>query len=279
MSRRSSVAAALALCAAVPLAAQQAVTLRINAPRGQVTKYTTVVETYMQGGPMAAMGGDPNQPFNRMTMFNTRTVTNIVADTLVFTEVVDSARMETPAMPQAAAMMGQMASRMAGMTTVTKMDRRGRIFDTEVTNNPLAGMGGPGGPGGPGGGRGRGGMGGGGNQSRNMVYVLPAGPVRPGDTWSDSMVVEGETPGQPASTFRATFRFERMEGQVAIISMNGTMDMPMQGSVTTMNATGDLRLDMGQHRLGGMNMTLTGTMQTQMGEVPMRLLMTNTVQP
>jgi hypothetical protein len=278
MFRRSSAAAVVALVAAVPLAAQQAVTLRINAPRGQVTRYQTVVETFMQGGPMAAMGGDPSQPFQRMTMFNTRTLTNIVADTLVFTEVVDSARMETPAMPQAAAMMGQMASRMAGMTTVTKMDRRARIFDTEVTNNPLAASG-QAGQGGPGGGRGRGGMGGGGgNQSKNMVFILPPGPVRPGDTWSDSMVIEGEN-GQPASTFRATFRFERMDGQVAVVGMNGTMDMPMQGTMTTMQLTGAFRLDMGQDRLGGMNMTMSGTVQTQMGEMPMRIVMANTVMP
>jgi hypothetical protein len=281
MLRRSPVAAAVALLVTAPLAAQQSVTLRLNAPRGQVTKYMTVVETYMQGGPMAQMGGDPSQPFQRMTMFNTRTLTDIVADTLVFTEVVDSARMETPAMPQAAAMMGQIATQMRGMTTVIRMDRRARIFGTEVTNNPMAGTAGPGrgpgAPGGPGGGRGRGGMGGG-NSSRNMVFILPAEPVRPGATWSDSMVIAGET-GQPNSTFRATFRFERMDGQVAVVAMNGTMDMPMQGTMTTMTTTGDFRLDLGQNRLGGMTMTLSGTAQTQMGEMPMRMVMTNTVMP
>jgi hypothetical protein len=46
-----------------------------------------------------------------------------------------------------------------------------------------------------------------------------------------------------------------------------------------MTVTGDFRLDLGRDRLGGMNMTMSGTAQTQMGEVPMRIQMTNTVQP
>lgn len=271
MSRRPAAALAIALVAAAPLVSQQPVLLRINASQGQVNRYQTVVETFMQGGPMAAMGGDPNQPFQRMTMFNTRTLTSIVADTLVYSEVVDSARMESPAMPQAAAFMGNIAQQMRGMTTTTKMDRRARIFDSEVTGGPF-GAGGQGGQGGPGGGR-RGGMGGGGNSGKNMVFVLPADPVRPGDSWSDSLVIEGD-PGQPNSTFRATFRFERMEGRVAVVSLNGSLDMPMQGTVTTMATTGEFRLDLAQSRLGGMTMTISGTAQTQMGEVPMRILMT-----
>lgn len=267
MSPRHAVALAIALVAATPLVAQQPVLLRLNAAQGQVNRYQMVVETYMQGGPMAAMGGDPSQPFQRMTMFNTRTLTSIVADTLVYSEVVDSARMESPAMPQAAAFMGGVAQQMRGMTTISKMDRRARIFDTEVTGGPF----GAGGQGGPGGGR-RGMGGGGGNSGKNMVYILPAGPVRPGDTWSDSMVIEGEA-GQPNTNFRATFRLERMEGQVAVVSLNGSIDMPLQGAVATMTTTGEFRLDLAQGRLGAMTMTISGTAQTQMGEVPMRILM------
>jgi hypothetical protein len=116
-------------------------------------------------------------------------------------------------------------------------------------------------------------MGGGGNTGKNMVFVLPAGPVSPGDTWSDSMVIEGDA-GQPNSTFRATFRFERMEGQIAVVSLTGSLDLPMQGTVTTMATTGEFRLDLAQSRLGGMTMTISGTAQTQMGEVPMRIQMT-----
>jgi len=270
MFRRPVLTGALTLLVAAPLACQQSVLLRINATQGQVTRYQTVVETFMQGGPAAAMGGDTSQPFQRMTMFNTRTLTSVVADTLVFAEVIDSARMEMPSMPQAAAFMGGIAQQMRGMTTTTKMDRRARIFDTEVTGGPMAGMGG-----GPGGGRRGGAMGGGGggNQGKNMVFVLPAGPVRPGDTWSDSMVIEGDQ-GQPGTAFRATFRLERMEGRVAVIAINGSMDMPMQGSVTTMTTTGEFRLDLDRSRLSSMTMTMSGAAQTQMGEVPMRIQMT-----
>ncbi len=279
MLRRTVVTGTFALLLAGPLACQQPVLLRLTGSQGQVTKYQTVVETFMQGGPMAAMGGDTSQPFQRMTLFNTRTLTSVVADTLVYTEVIDSARMEMPAMPQAAAFAGNIAQQMRGTTTVTKMDRRARILDTEMTGGPMAGMaaqgrGGPGAPGGPGARRGMGGGmgGGGGNQGRNMVFVLPAGPVRPGDTWADSMVIEGEQ-GQPGTTFRATFRLERMEGRVAIISINGSMDMPMQGSVTSMATTGEFRLDLADGKLGNMTMNMSGTARTQMGEMPMRIQM------
>jgi hypothetical protein len=286
MLRRSAVTAALALIVAAPLACQQSVTLRINARQGQVTKYTVLVETFMQGGPMAMMGGgDSTQPFQRTTLFNTRTLTNIVGDTLVFTEVVDSARLETPAMPQAAAFMGGMAQQMRGMTTTTKMDRRARIFDTEVTGGPMAGMAGmggqgrgPGAMGGPGGMGGRRGPGAGGqgNPSRTMVFVLPAGAVRVGESWSDSMVIEDQ-PGQPNSVFRSTFRLERMEGRVAVISINGSMDMPMEGAMATMATTGEFRLDLDDGRLGTMTMTMSGTAQTRMGEMPMRIQMSSQV--
>jgi len=272
MVRRPVITAALLLISAVPLSAQQAVLLRLNPRQGQVNRYQTTVETYMQGGPMAAMGGDTTQPFQRMTMYQTRTCTNIIADTLVFSEVIDSANIEMPAMPQAAQFTGRMSEMLRGMTTTTKMDRRAHVFETHVAGGPAAMMGGQGGA--PG--RGRGASGG--NGGRNMVYILPAAPVRPGESWSDSMVIKADS-GQPSSTFRATFRLERVEGRVAVISMNGSMDMPMQGAMTTMNTTGELRLDLGQGRLGGMQMTLSGDVQTQMGEVPMRMVLATQVQP
>ena len=269
----------LALAATPALAgAQDAVLLRVGGQQGQSLKFRSVIETFMQGGPMAAMGADPSLPMNRMTLYQTRTLTAITGDTLTFTEVIDSAASEMPAMPQAAAFAGGMGAMMRGMTTTTKMDRRARIFDTEVSGGPMAAMGGGAGgaggpPGGMGGGRRGGGMGGGGNNNRNMVFLLPEGRVRPGDTWADSMVVEGQQ-GQPNSVFRATFRLERVESGVAVVSINGSMDMPMQGQVTTMQTTGEFRLDVAHGRLNAMNMTMSGTMQSQGGEMPMRMVMT-----
>lgn len=273
MVRRPVVTAVLICVVAAPLTAQQPVLLRLNARKGQVNHYQAVVETYMQGGPMASMSTDTTQPFQRTTLFQTRTCTDIVADTLVFTEVIDSARIEMPAMPQAAQFAGAMAARLSGMTTTTKMDRRARVYDSEVAGGPAAMAGGQRG----GAGGGRRGMGGGGSSGRNMVYILPANPVRPGDSWSDSMVIRSDS-GQ-ASTFRATFRLERVERQVATISMTGSVDMPVQGTTATMNTTGQLQLDLERGRLGGMQMTMVGEMPTQMGNVPMRMVMTTQVQP
>jgi len=277
MSRRPLALGVLALLAAAPLVAQQPVLLRLNPRKGQTNHYRAVIETYMQGGPMAAMSADTTQPFQRTTLFQTRTCTDIIADTLVFSEVIDSARIEMPAMPQAAQFAGAMAARMSGMTTTTKMDRRAHIYDTEVTGGPAAMAGAQAGRGGPGGGQGSGRGAGSGSSSRNMVYILPANPVRPGDSWSDSMEIRSDS-GQN-STFRATFRLERVEGQVATISMNGSVDMSVQGTATTMTTSGQLQLDLGQGRLGGMQMTMAGSMPTRMGTVPMRMVMTTQRQP
>jgi uncharacterized protein DUF6263 len=207
-----------------------------------------------------------------MTMFQTRTLSAVTGDTLTFTEMIDSARSEMPAMPQMAAMAGQMGSMMRGMQTTTKMDNRARIFDVQVSGGPMAAMGGAGGAGGPGGGR-RGMMGGGGGGGRNMVFVLPAGRVRPGDTWSDSTKIAGQN-GQPDGMFRGTFRLERVERGVAIVSFNGTADVSMQQGMTTMSSTGEFRLDVAQGRLNGMNMTMSGN--GPMGA--MRMVMTSQAQ-
>ena len=273
MRSRSLLVLALAGAPAMALA-QDAVLLRVGGQPGQSIRYQAVMDMYMSGGPMAQMGGDTTQPMTRMTMFQTRTLSAITGDTLTFTEVVDSARSEMPAMPQMAAMAGQMGAMMRGMTTTTKMDRRARIFDVQMTGGPMAAMGGgAGGRGGPGGGRG--GMmggGGGGSGARNMLFILPEGRVRPGDSWSDSTRIVGQD-GQPNGTFRATFRLERVERGQAVVSLTGSADIPTEGQMSTMNTTGEFRLDVAQGRLSAMNMTMSGTVQSRMGPTPMRMVM------
>jgi len=274
----------LALAAAPSLAqAQDAVLLRVGGQPGQAIRYQAVIDMYMSGGPMAQMGGDTTQPMTRMTMFQTRTLSAITGDTLTFTEVIDSARSEMPAMPQMAAMAGQMGAMLHGMTTTTRMDRRARIFDVQVSGGPMAAMGGAGGAGGPGGGGmggpggGRRGMMGGGGGSRNMLFVLPEGRVRPGDSWSDSTKIVGQN-GQPNGMFRATFRFERVDHGLAVVSLNGSADIPTEGQMSTMTTIGEFRLDIAQGRLSGMNMTMSGTMQSRMGPTPMRMVMSTQAQ-
>jgi hypothetical protein len=230
------------------------------------------------------MNPDTNVPFSRMTMQSTRTLTAVTGDTLNFSEVVDSAAMEMPAMPQMAAMMGGVAGMMKGRTTVTKMDNRGRIFSAEVTGGAMAGMGGPGGGGmggpggGPGGRGGRGGMmGGGGNNNRPAPFILPAQPVRPGDSWTDSTSFGGGAM-DPAVTVRGTFKLERVEqrggSRVAVVTWNGTMTTTTPQGAQVMNAVGQIGIDLSAQRLASLDMMMSGTVPTPQGDVPMRMHMT-----
>lgn len=284
--RRTMFAASLLTIVASAAGAQEPVLLRINGQPGQANHYQTVMETFMRGGQMAAMmNPDTNVPFSRMTMLTTRTLTAKTGDTLNFSEVVDSASMEMPAMPQMAQMMGGMASQMKGQTTITKMDNRGRIFSTEIQGGMagMAGMGGGqgmGGPGGPGGRGGRGGMMGGGNNRGPAPFILPAQPVRPGDTWTDSTSTGGDG-GNPAVTVKGTFKLDRVEqrggARVAVVTWTGVITTTGQMGAQVMNAVGEIGIDLSSQRLSSMNMTMSGSVQTPQGEVPMRMHMTQAV--
>jgi hypothetical protein len=267
--------------------AQEPVLLRISGTPGQANHYQTVTETYIMGGPMAAMmGGDTTQPMSRMKMFSTRTLTGTTGDTLNFQEVVDSASIESPAMPQMSAMMSAQVAALRGQTTNTKMDARGRIFSAEVagaSGGPMGG--GPGGSGGPGGagaggGRGRGMMGGG--RGRNATpFILPAQPVRPGDTWTDSTTMGGSSPDEPTTTMRGNFKLDRMEqragNSVAVVTLTGTMTIVGPQGTQNMNVVGEIDIDQTARRLASMNMRMNGTVQSQQGEIPMKVHMTQSV--
>jgi hypothetical protein len=244
---------------------------------------------------MAMMAADTTLPTFRVHTYTARTLAAVAGDTLTYSEVVDSAQFEAPAMPQMAMMAGQMAGSMRGMTTVTKMDSRGRVLAIEVTpapgamGGPMGGvMGGPpmaGGPGGGmGGGRGRGGPMGGmfGGRGQRAFFLLPAQPVRPGDTWTDSMTVADSSGGMaiPPATLRATFRLERLErrggSQIAVISMNGTLTSasPQGQSTMTMNTAGEIQVDLTASRLASLTMESNGTVASPQGEMPMRMRIT-----
>ena len=278
--RRTLYAASLLTLIAGAARAQEPILLRISGQAGQFNRYQTVMETFIRGGQMAAMmSPDTTLPFSRMRMFSTRTLMSASGDTLNFQEVVDSAAMETPAMPQMAAMMSGAAAQLRGRTTATKMDSRGRVFSTEVTGGMA--MGGPGGPGGPGGGPGMGGRGGrGGMGGRNNAtpFILPAQAVRPGDTWSDSTTVTGNGADQPTVTVQGNFKLDRVDqhpgSQVAVITWTGTMTTTTPQGPQVMNVVGEIDVDMTAHRLAAMKMTMTGSVQTPQGEVPMRIQMT-----
>lgn len=269
---------------AAPLTAQEAVQLRLGGRPGSSNRYVTTLEMFIRGGPMAGMmNPDTNLPMTRITMFATRTLTAVNGDTLTFSELIDSARFESPAMPQMAQMAGPMAlAAINGSTTITKMDPSGQIFDIQTTPGPGAGnmgMQGPGGgPGGPGGRRG--GPGGpmglmGGNAGSRPMFGFPARPVRIGESWSvsDTMNVE-----QVTTVTNGNYRLERVDNQggarVAIVSLSGNMDITTPGGPMNMTSTGELQMDLSNRRMQTMTMIMQGVMSNpQVGEMPMKMVM------
>jgi len=266
---RSLLSATAFLAAVAAPASAQAVLLRVGGTVGQANHYVTTVDMFMRGGPMAAMGGDSTQPTTRTTLYLTRTLTNVTGDTLTFTETIDSARMESPAMPQMARMMGGAAQMMQGLTTTTKMDGRARIFEQHVSGGMSGDMG-------AGRGMGRGGRMGAQNRERPM-WILPRQAVRVGDSWQDSLVENGEN-GAPDSRMVATFRLERLANRggsrIATVGMNGTMGRGGPEGMQTFELTGEFQIDLDAGRLSSYQMTMNGTIRSRQGEVPMRMILT-----
>ncbi len=289
---RRSLMIASTLLAVAASARGQEVLLRVGGQPGQSMKYQSQMETFM-GGPMAAMaGGDTTQPFMRRTAFLTRAVTAVSGDTITMTETTDSAHIETPANPQMAMMMQQMAG--SGQVVTTKMNDRGIVYSTDMQmaggQGGMGGMnmGGGGGMGsgrGPGGPGGRGGMMGGGmGRNQRAMFSLPKNPVRVGDTWTDTLVVPAPSPDEPTSTMVATYNLKRVDQQggdrVAVVAMTGTISTSGgQGGPQQMNMNGEYQLDVTARRLAGMTMQLSGTVQTQRGAIPMKMNMTQTPLP
>ena len=275
--RRHLLLTASLLALTTAATAQESVLLRVGGQVGQTNRYQTVMNTWVQGGPMASMGGDTSQPMMRITTTTTRTLTAVEGDTLVFTETIDDARSESPAMPQMGAMMGNVANMMRGQVTTTKMDGRARMFSIESSNPNMQG-GGPGGPGGPGG---RGGMMGGMRNQRAM-YVLPERAIRIGETWSDSTVIPGNGNDGPSSLL-ATFKLDRVDARggtrIAVITMDGNMATSSARGPQRMSVTGQFQLDLSAGRLASLDMQMNGTSNMQGQVVPVRMQVTQTLGP
>ena len=270
--RRHLMLATSLLALTTAAAAQESVLLRVGGQVGQTNRYQTVANTWIQGGPMAGMG-DTSQPMMRLTTITTRTLTAVEGDTLVFTETVDDARSESPAMPQMGAMMGNAANMMRGQVTTTKMDGRARMFSIESSNpNMQGGQGG-----GPGG---RGMMGG--MRNQRARYVLPERPIRIGETWSDSTIIPGNGTDGPSSLL-ASFKLDRVDTRggtrIAVITVDGNMATSSARGPQRMSVTGQFQLDMTAGRLASLDMTMSGTSNMQGQEVPVRMQLTQQLVP
>ncbi len=279
---RTAVLLLVALAPANGLPAQD-VLLRMRPPQGQVTRYLMTVETYVRGGPMAQMAPDPDTPFARMTGWNTSTVTAAGADVYTERVVIDSVRMEFPAAPQLAQMMGQMGDLMTGTVTESRMSSRGKVLAAEFTPSPalrdmMAQMGAAPGS------TGQMGLGGGAERlNLPSFWLLPERPVRVGSVWRDSMTValdsievEGGSGG--VMRFAAEFTLRAMKGRVAVIGVDGTLGMSGADLPTGLafTITGEVQLDLAAGRAASIAMEMEGSTPTPMGEMPMTIRTTMT---
>jgi hypothetical protein len=262
----------VSLVMAGPLSAQE-VLLRLRPSQGQVTPYFMTMEMWMKGGPMAQMVTDTVSPFMRMNMWMTGRVTDAAPDEFTLRQSIDSVLVESPAMPQMNQMMGQMNDMMRGTATVTRSTSRGQVQSMEVelsqgmkdmmrnagqvpgamsNNNPL-----------------------------QQFWMLPEGPVRVGSSWRDSVNVTLDSAGMAGGklTYAATFTLRRMEGQTAVIGIDGRMVMtaPQMPAPMTMNIAGDTRLDLAASRMTSTTADMDGTVPAgPMGEMPMKMRLTIT---
>lgn len=254
-------------------AAQDPVYLRLGGAVGQTNKYQTQVDVFLRG-PMAS--SDTTVPSMRTVRYSTRTVNAVSGDTVTLVEVVDSARIESPGMPQMAAMMGNQAAAMRGVTTTTRMDSRGRLLSVE-TGNTL-----PGGEAPPTADPNARGMRMPGRNQR-AIYVLPERAVRPGDTWTDSVITAGAGPTDGPTNYLATYKLERVEQRgdfrVAVVSMAGNMVTNSPNGPQTMAVVGEMAYDITGRRLVNMTMNMSGVMPTPRGDMPMKMVFTHALTP
>lgn len=261
--RFAAILAVLASPAMAQTSSQEAVYLRIGGQPGQSNRYRSTIDVFVRGGPMA-MSSDTTLPMSRITTFTTRQVSTVTGDTVTFGDVVDSATIETPAMPAMAAQMGNFAANLRGQTTTTKMDPRGKVVSI-VVQNPNAGM-----------------MGGGRGMMRNVpgrnqraMFVFPERAIRVGDTWSDSMLIAATAPEEGPTNFLASFKLEGIEMisgvRVASVSFNGTMATNGPNGPQLMSSAGAFQFDVNGRRVASFTMTLTGTMPTPQGDIPVKI--------
>jgi hypothetical protein len=251
MIRYAALGAGLLLAAATQARAQ-AVQLRFAPPVGQVTRYRTVNQLWSSGDTSAA-------PV-LSTLYTTRTIMAMDGANYVVKTVTDSTVTVMPG--GSGGRPGRAGDMMRGMTITQHMDPRGRVLSSEVTPAPgmppfMANM-----------------MqrSSGANNNRGAA-VMPEGAVRPGYSWTDSMVTSASAGrGRPAPVvFVVTYTFERVEHQggarVAIISMHGTQQGELTGTVS-----GEYALDLDAGRLAHLATEITT--QAQEGGGPMRMKMT-----
>lgn len=264
MLRPAAVLLFAALVPTAPAAAQQAVRLRYQPPVGQVTRFRTFAQTWMQ---IPGMPSDTTKPTVTRTMFETRTVTAADAGARVVTTVIDSSAQD----------MGPMTGMMPagdlfkGITTTQHVDSLGEVRSSDVTAppdaNPMIANGMR-------------------RQAGQRQFLLPARAVRPGDTWTSSDTMDLGTGGGGHAILDLTYKLERVErdgaARLATISLTGILHADSAGAVGAPDGrmSGTMSLELGTGRVA--HSTTTMTLQVRSpdgGTVPMRTVSTTDALP
>ena len=258
MSARSVCVALLALTASTAAVAQNPITLRVRLREGQTMRYKTDIETWL--GQNNA-GVDTTQPARVLTLYTTRTVAAVRNDTAIIRDVVDSAMVRTPALTGVdTSVLRRAAEAMRGVVTLTATDGRGRLLDYAAGSTqdnpvdpalqavmPMGGL-------------------------LRVVFVLPAEPVRVGQTWSER-VAQGD--GSSGMTMSARYTLERTlrvnDHDVASIRAAGEMGGGGPGGAMSARFDGNLDYDMVDSQPTRFVVMLEGTLAGAGGDVPMKV--------
>lgn len=251
--------AALLLAIPASLAAQQPTTLRISLQPGQTMRFSTYIETWVNLTQVGATM-DTVRPTMTLTIYTTRTVVQVTADTAIIRDVIDSARAATPAIPgMTAADKAAAAAAMRGVTTLSAIDGRGRLLDYAAGTQmnavepplqsalPLAGL-------------------------LRAVFAFPAGPVRAGDTWSETL--SGDD-ADGSLTLSGTFTLQGTQSRsghsVAMISMAGQLGGGGPNGALAMRASGNLEFDMTDSQPVRFVTDMQGQWASSAASVPIRV--------
>lgn len=215
---RSAAGAALAVGCAAPLHGQTL--LRMTPAEGQVSRYVVEAETSMAGAVMSTQ-----------SVYRTETIASVMGDAIEVQAVIDSST-ATSAMP------GPVAPDLSGMSYTFGVDPRARVtgltdagtLSTEAEGAVRAMLG-------------------------SSFFELPEGEVSPGDSWSGQVTTE--VPAGMGATMTmetdVTYTLAGLDGDLAEISLEGTVTMSGSASGMTMDGTGSVSgtaiFDTGRSRL------------------------------
>ena len=215
---RSAAATAFAVGCAAPLHGQTL--LRMTPAEGQVSRYVVEAETAMAGAVMSTQ-----------SIYRTETIASVTGGAFEVQAMIDSSTV-TAAMP------GAGGPDLSGMTYTFGMDPRARVTgltdagtlsaEAEAAIRALLG---------------------------SSFFELPEGEVSPGDSWSGQVTTEipAGMGGTMTMETDLTYTLANLDGDLAEISIEGSVTMSGSAGGMTMDGTGSVSgtaiFDTGRSRL------------------------------